>query len=456
MRIIVLNGSPKGEKSVTMQYVKYMQKKFANVELDIVHIAQGIRKIENDEEEFNDIIGRVKAADGVLWAFPLYILIVHANLIRFIELIEERGAQDAFAGKYAAALSTSINFFDHTAHNYIRAVCDDLRMKYTGFFSAEMEDLFKADQREKLERFTNSFLRHIEKGLPSQRVFAPVREESFEYRPGPESHAADAASLKVLLITDGCETGNLPRMTERLKRAFTSPVEIVNLKTANIKGGCLGCIQCGFDNQCAYGDSDDVKEIYDVKIKNADIVIFAARLAGRYFSARFKTFIDRRFLHTHMPQMVGKQIAYVISGPLSQNANVLEMMQGITELDQANLAGVVTDECDDSAALDALLDSLALELVECARAHYVRPRTFLGVGGQKIFRDDIYGQLRFVFQADHRYYKTHGFYDFPQKNLKTRLTNLIMIPLTKIPAMKKQIRSDLTSHMIEPYKKTNG
>jgi hypothetical protein len=55
---------------------------------------------------------------------------VHGNYKRFIELITERGVQDAFAGKYTATLSTSIHFYDHTAHNYMHAVCDDLNMKY--------------------------------------------------------------------------------------------------------------------------------------------------------------------------------------------------------------------------------------------------------------------------------------------------------------------------------------
>ena len=85
-----------------------------------------------------------------------------------------------------------------------------------------------------------------------------------------------------------------------------------------------------------------------------------------------------------------------------------------------------------------------------------RPVTFLGFGGQKIFRDDIYGNLRFVFQGDHRYYKKHGFYDFPQKDIRARLTNLVMMTLTKIPSMKKAIRAEMAKHMAEPFKRVNG
>jgi multimeric flavodoxin WrbA len=53
----------------------------------------------------------------VLWAFPLYYLLVASQYKRFIELIFENNSTAAFKGKYAAVLTTSINFYDHTAHN---------------------------------------------------------------------------------------------------------------------------------------------------------------------------------------------------------------------------------------------------------------------------------------------------------------------------------------------------
>ena len=93
MKIVVLNGSPKGNMSVTLQYVLFIRKKFPQHELKIFNIAQEIRKIEGEEKAFQEIIEAVKSADGVLWAFPLYFLLVHSNYKRFIELISERKAE---------------------------------------------------------------------------------------------------------------------------------------------------------------------------------------------------------------------------------------------------------------------------------------------------------------------------------------------------------------------------
>ncbi len=70
MKIIVLNGSPKGESSVTMQYVGFIQKKFPQHELKILNIAQRGKQIESREDVFQEMIEEIKKVDGVLWAFP--------------------------------------------------------------------------------------------------------------------------------------------------------------------------------------------------------------------------------------------------------------------------------------------------------------------------------------------------------------------------------------------------
>jgi hypothetical protein len=43
MKISILNGSPKGESSITLQYVNFIQKKFPQHELKVFHIAKNIR-----------------------------------------------------------------------------------------------------------------------------------------------------------------------------------------------------------------------------------------------------------------------------------------------------------------------------------------------------------------------------------------------------------------------------
>jgi hypothetical protein len=113
----------------------------------------------------------------------------------------------------------------------------------------------------------------------------------------------------------------------------------------------------------------------------------------------------------------------------------------------------VTDEFGDAAHVDGLLHSLAEQMIRFAANGYIQPTTFLGVGGMKIFRDDMWGKLRVVFHADHRAYKRMGIYDFPQRDLGVRLLNTVGVPLFRIPWVRKAFNSRIKEGMIGPYQR---
>ncbi|MFO7568416.1 MAG: NAD(P)H-dependent oxidoreductase [Smithellaceae bacterium] len=453
MRIVVLNGSPKGDQSVTLQYVRYAARKFPDHSFEIFHVAQTIRQIEKDEKASGRILDAVKKADAVLWSFPLYFLLVCAQYKRFIELIFERGWESVFAGKYTATLSTSIHFFDHTAHNYLHSICDDLGMKYLGAYSPAMYDLMKKPERTRWLGFVAQFLDAVSRQAPYARVYPSLAGQAFSYTPAVVPAGVETAGKKILIMQDGqTPSGNIDAMVRALAANFRGQVEGVHLTDIDIKGGCLGCCKCGLDNTCEYDGKDGYVNFYNEKIKKADVVIFAGALFDRYLSSRWKTYFDRSFFNTHMPTLVGKQIAFLISGPLGQIPNLRQILTAYAEFQESNLAGIVTDESGDASLIDSLLTELASAVVRPALQGYTPPMTFLGTGGRKIFRDEVYGPLRFVFQSDHRYYKQHGLYDFPQKNHKARRINALMMLLTKIPPVRKKFLKILKEQMVKPIK----
>jgi hypothetical protein len=244
-------------------------------------------------------------------------------------------------------------------------------------------------------------------------------------------------------------------MVERFRSSFEKTPELVNINDIDIKGGCLGCIRCGYDNTCAYTGKDGYIDFYNDKVKGADILVFAGKIVDRYLSSRWKLFFDRSFFNTHIPSYTDKQVGFIVSGPLYQLPNLTEILEGYLECQQGSVVDFVTDECGDSREIDANLDSLAEQLVQFAEAGYVKPRTFLGVGGVKIFRDDIWGKMRFPFVADYKYYKKHGIYDFPQKKDRgIRTMNKVLTLFSKVPRIRKEIYHNMIKEeIVKPLRK---
>ena len=453
MKIAVLSGSPKGELSVTLQYVKLIQRKFPQHELRIFNISHDIQKIETDEKVFGEIIEGIKGSDGVLWVFPLYVLLVPSQYKRFIELIWERGAQDAFRDKYTAVLTTSIHFYDHTAHNYMRAICDDLDMRFVESFSADMDDIFLEHMRARLLIFAKNFFEAFENNLPTAKIFSPLVYSKFRYAPGKANDKIDTQGKRVVVVTDiQDDQSNLAKMVRRFKDSFCQDIEVVNLYDIDIKGGCLGCCQCVFDNICVYQGKDGFIDFFNTRIRNVDISVYAGTIKDRYLSSRAKMHLDRSFFNGHVPVQMGKQMGFIVSGPLSQIPNLRQILEAEAEVSQANLVDIVTDECGDSSQLDALLQNFANNCVQFSVENYIRPPTFLGVGGHKIFRDLVWAR-RFLFLADYKFYRKHGLFDFPQKDKRNLDFNKQMLDLIKTPEMKEMVRKMAKSEMVKPYQK---
>ena len=445
MKIVVLNGSPKGESSITLQYVNFIQKKFTQHEFKIFHVAKKIGKLEKDEKYFEAIIDEIRESDGVLWAFGLWVLVVSAQYMRFIELISERSAQDAFKNKYTAALSTSIHYFDNIAHNYIRSVAEDLGMKYTDGLSLDLVDLRKKDERNNMLIFAEDFFNAIQHKYETSKLFKPLTYSEFNYHPSITKNIVKANDKKIIVLMDESNSNsNLVKMVNRFLDSFNSEknVDVVQLDDIDIKGGCLGCMRCGYDYNCQY--KDGFSDFYNNRVRTSDIIVFAGSVKGRFLSSKWKTFYDRAFFWNHTPSLVGKQIGYIISGPLSQIPNLAQYLEASSIARQdSNHVDIITDESEDSFEIDNVLENFAERLVRFSERNYIKPKNFLGVGGHKIFRDDIWGRLRMIWQSDHRYFKEHGKYDFPQKDYGVRIATAIMMLLTKIPTFRRKFYSNL-------------
>ena len=97
MKVLVLNGSPKGNYSITLQTVNYLQKCFPEQEFEVLHVGQKIKALEKD---FTPAVQALEKAELLLFSYPVYTFIAPAQLHRFVELLKASGI--SLAGKYAS------------------------------------------------------------------------------------------------------------------------------------------------------------------------------------------------------------------------------------------------------------------------------------------------------------------------------------------------------------------
>ena len=164
--------------------------------------------------------------------------------------------------------------------------------------------------------------------------------------------------------------------------------------------------------------------------------------------ALMKLYDDRQFCNGHRTVTMGMPVAYLVSGAYSAETNLQTVVSARAQVGGNPLCGVATDESD----TDAQIDRLAAKLDYAIRSGYTQPQNFYGVGGMKIFRDLIF-QMRGLMKADHRFFKAHGQYDFPQKNRGTILKMQLVGALMSSPAVRAKMGNQMNEGMIAPYRK---
>lgn len=440
MRILVLNGSPKGKYSITLQTVNYWDVLYPNHSFEILNVGQSIKTIEKD---FSEAKEKLEAADLLLFSYPVYTFIAPCQLHRFIELMKEHRV--AVSGKFASQITTSKHFYDVTAHRYVQDNCQDMGIKFIRGLSADMEDLTtRKGQNEAIAFFEHMIwcAEHdiYEPVLTGNDTFSPVLASEFK-EPNEEK------SGDVVIVTD-CEEkdSSLQAMISRFRAVLPIKTRVVNIREYPMKGGCLGCFNCAVSGKCIYKDGFD--DYLRNEIQTAQSIVYAFSIKDHSMGSVFKMYDDRQFCNGHRTVTMGMPMGYLISGAYSREFNLQMIVEARAQVGGNFLVGVATDE----TAPDSDIDRLAQNLVYALDKKYVQPQNFYGVGGMKIFRDLIW-LMRGMMKADHKFYKKHGQYDFPQKKKGTVLKMYLVGALISNPKIKAKMGNKMNEGMIMPYQK---
>ena len=440
MNILVLNGSPKGKYSITLQTVRYLEKLCPRHTFEVLHVGQRIKALEKD---FSDAAQALARADLIVFSYPVYTFIAPYQMHRFIELIKESGI--ALTGKYATQITTSKHFYDVTAHAYIKDNCMDLGLLYIRGLSADMDDLLSEKGRKEARDFMKFVLWSVKN--EAYETFSPVMLTSGRVPVDVPEMQDEGLTGDVVIITNmEKDDTQLAGMISRFRASLPRKTRVVNIREYPFKGGCLGCFNCAVSGKCVYKDGFD--DFLRNDLQTAEAIVYAFTVKDHSMGASFKLYDDRQFCNGHRTVTMGMPMGYLVSGPYSAEKNLQTILEARAQVGGNFLVGVATDENDPNADIDKMAKTLSYALDN----KYVPPQNFYGIGGMKVFRDLIW-IMQGMMKADHKFYKAHGQYDFPQKQWPTMLKMYLVGALISSEKIKKKIGNKMNDGMLMPYEK---
>ena len=436
MRILVINGSPKGNYSITLHTALFLEKIFDEHEFDYLNVGQQIKYYEKDLSKATDLMSK---ADLIIFSYPVYTFVAPSQLHRFIELIKE--SKINLSNKFVTQISTSKHFYDMTAHKYIEDNCHDLNMKVIKGLSLDMEDLTtKQGQKDTIDFFKyviNCVNNNIYEAKPNLIDLRPKT-----YVPSLKKVEKEDKNEIVIVADLKDDDFNLSNMIKDFTNSFPYKVKLVNLREFNFQGGCLGCFNCAGDGKCIYKDNFDT--FLREEIQTASAIVIAFTIKDHSMGSLFKTYDDRQFCNGHRTVTEGMPFGYLVNGNYENEHNLKTIVEARAEVGHNFLAGVGYDP----ESIKLMINRLTYAIDN----KYVQPRNFYGIGGMKIFRDLIW-VMRGIMKADHIYYKKHGVYDFPQKKRGQMMLMCLLGSMVRNKKIKAKMGNKFNEGMVSPYKK---
>ena len=249
MKVLIVNGSPKGDHSITLHTCLYIRKHFPDHDFEVVDAG---RKAAALLKDLSPLTEKMKGADLIIFSYPVYTFLVPSQLHALIEKMKEEKL--SFEGKYMTQVTTSKHFYDVTAHRFMEENCADLGMTCLPGLSADMEDLLCEKGRQQALDFFRNICWRME-GKPA-----------LPQKKGPS---------EIVIVTDLREedTGLKEKISLFTECLSGMRVRVENLRDFPFAGGCIGCMNCAPDGKCIYQDGFDT--YLREKIQKADAIVYA-------------------------------------------------------------------------------------------------------------------------------------------------------------------------------------
>lgn len=450
MKVLVISGSPKGTNSITLQSVNFLNEYFQEDTFDTLHIGSQHKK-QTSDEAINAVVSSLGHYDLLLFAYPVYTFLAPYQLHDWIYKFKKAVISQAPFQMFVTQVTTSKHFFDMTAHRYIEENMADIGFTTIRGLSHDMDDLLTTKGQNELVAFFNYVKFSMSLGQSLQKSFIePHPIKGYVHDPATPQKAK-SKHFDTLILTDAAETDtSLLHMIDGFRSLYPGQTRTININSIRIDGGCLGCFKCSTDGTCVYKDRFD--DYLRTQIQSAHALVYAFTIKDHSMGPRFKLYDDRQFCNGHRTVSVGMPIAYIISGNYSQEINLKTVIEARAEVGHTLLTDIATDESPTRDETTLRLLHLSEQLNYALENKLVLPQNFYGIGGMKIFRDLIY-VMKGLMKADHKFYKKHGIYDFPQKQWKRRLLMDFIGLLMSVPSIRNKATKQMNQVILKPYKK---
>jgi hypothetical protein len=210
------------------------------------HAGRSIKKIQKNPQSFNTVISSIGQAELIIWCYPVYTSLVNYQLMKFLEIISDRGSNAAFFGKYTSQITKSMHFYDDTAYSYLLTFCDDMGMNNIPGNLGFMQGIETGAGRNKLISYGKGIRCTINNNLPYSPSYKKPTDNVPRKIPDVPPHAVPKNDdFTVKILTEKSPVASpVFKMMNIIKHFFPYKTETVFIEEFHLSGGCLGCLHC--------------------------------------------------------------------------------------------------------------------------------------------------------------------------------------------------------------------
>ena len=223
-KVLVLNGSPKGKNSITLQTSRYLEILYPTISFDYLHLGAQIKALEKN---MGPALKKIEEADLLIFSYPVYTFIAPYQLHRFIELLKENKVD--LSSKYATQISTSKHFYDWTAHRYVEDNALDLNLKYVKGLSADMDDLTTKKGQKDAVDFFNYLLYSTENDILVRNTFDYTEPNKVPVIQIQDTEKTESGEVVVLTNAEESDV-QLKDMITYFTRALPRKTRVINVR----------------------------------------------------------------------------------------------------------------------------------------------------------------------------------------------------------------------------------